>query len=140
MSLAFAPRGTQLLRSPDGSAYTKYAEVVKIDNTGMKADLADVTNMDSASSFKEYLPTLIDAGDVKFDANFINTDAIQNDLMGDFSNQTLLYWRIQFPNTRGKMEWQGYITQVDTSIELPKAVTRAVTIKVTGPLVWTPNV
>jgi predicted secreted protein len=128
------------MRSPDGSSYTKYAEVIKIDNTGMKADLADVTNMDSASSFKEYLPTLIDAGEVKFDANFITTDAIQNDLTTDFSNQTLLYWRIQFPGTRGKLEWDGYVTQVDTSIELPKQVTRAVTIKVTGPLTWTPNV
>ena len=61
MSSAWAPRGTQVLRSPDGVTYTKFAEVTKIDNTGMKANLATVTNMDSTSSFEEYLPTLLDA-------------------------------------------------------------------------------
>ena len=140
MSSAFAPRGTQFLRSPDGTTYTKYAEVVKIDNTGMKADLADVTNMDSTSSFKEYLPTLIDAGEIKLDLNFINTDAEQNLLMGDFSGQTLLFWRIQLPTARGKFEFQGYVTQVDSTFEIAKQAMRAVTVKVTGPITWTPNV
>jgi hypothetical protein len=140
MSSAFAPRGTQFLRSPDGVTYTKFAEVIKIDNSGMKADLADVTNMDSTSSFKEFLPTLLDAGEFKLDLNFINTDAIQNDLMTDFTNQTLLSWRVQFPAARGKMEFQGYVTQVDTSLEVTKQAMRTVTVKVTGPITWTPNV
>jgi hypothetical protein len=140
MSAAFAPRGTQMMRSPDGTTYTKYAEVVKIDNSGMKADMADVTNMDSTSSFKEYLPTLLDAGEVKLDLNFINTDAIQNDLMDDFTNQTLLFWRIQLPATRGKFEFQGYVTQVDTALEITKQAMRTVTVKITGPNTWTPNV
>ena len=140
MSGAWAPRGTQVLRSPDGTTYTKFAEVVKIDNSGMKADLAEVTNMDSTSSFKEFLPTLLDAGEVKLDLNFINTDAIQNDLMTDFSNQTLLFWRIQFPSARGKMEFTAYVTQVDTSLEITKQAMRTVTLKITGPLTWTANV
>jgi len=140
MSNAFAPRGTQLMRSPDGATYTKIGEAIKIDNSGMKADLADVTNMDSPSSFKEYLPTLLDGGEVKIDCNFVNTDAIQNDLMNDFTGQTLLYWRVQLPSARGKFEFQGYITGLDTSLDVPKQATRAVTIKITGPNTWTPNV
>jgi len=140
MSSAFAPRGTQLQRSTDGVSYTKFAEVLKVDNSGMKADLADVTNMDSPTAFREYLPTLLDAGEVKFDTNLINTDAIQNDLMTDFTNQTLLFWRIQLPNTRGKWEFQGYVTGVDTSLEVAKQAQRAITLKITGAIVWTPNV
>jgi hypothetical protein len=140
MSSAFAPRGTQFLRSADGVTYTKAAEVVKIDISGAKADLADVTNMDSTSSFKEFLPTLLDAGEVKLDLNLINTDAIQNDFVADFNNQTLLYWRIQFPNARGKFEFQGYVTQNDVSAEITKQTMRSVTVKITGPNTWTPSV
>ena len=72
--------------------------------------------------------------------NFINTDAIQNDLMTDFTNQTLLFWRIQFPASRGKLEFEAYVTQVDTRLEITKQAMRAVTLKITGPLTWTPNV
>jgi len=128
------------MRSPDGTSYTKIAEVIKIDLSGMKADLADVTNMDSTSSFREFLPTLLDAGECKADCNFINADTIQNDIEADFTAQTLLYWRVQLPNTRGKYEFQAYVSGIDPSFEVPKQATRAVTLKITGPRTWTPSV
>ena len=140
MSGAFAPRGTQFLRSVDGVSYTKYAEVSKIDRSGMKANLADVTNLDSPSAFEEVLPTTLSPGEAKLDLNFINTDAEQNLLMSDYSNQTSLYWRIQFPGTRGKEEFQGYVTDVGVAIEVKKQVMRTVTIACTGQPTWTPNV
>ena len=93
-SAAFAPRGTQFQHSPDGVTYTTVAEVIKIQTTGSKADLADVTNMDSASAFREYLATLVDSGEISLDTNFIPGNATQQILATDFNNQTLGYYKI----------------------------------------------
>lgn len=139
MSASFLPRGTQFERSTDGSSYVKIAEGKKI-TFSIKGDFLDATNMDSPSAYKEWTPGMIDGGSVKVDANFINTDAIQNDLFSDLAAQTLLYWRVQLPNTRGKFEFQGYVESLDPDFDVEKLATHSVSVKITGTLTWTPNV
>jgi predicted secreted protein len=139
MSNAFLPRGTQFKRSPDGTTYTTIGEAKKIA-IAIKGAFEDVTNMDSPTAFKEFIAGLIDGGSVKVDANFINTDAVQNDLLNDLTAQTLLFWRVQLPNTRGKFEFSGYVEEFSPDFDVSKPATQAVSIKVTGAAVWTPNV
>jgi len=139
MSASFLPRGTQFMRSPDGVTYTKIAEAKKITQS-RKGDFLDATNMDTPTAFKEWTPGMIDGGSVKVDANFINTDAIQNDLENDFAAQTLLFWRIQLPNTRGKYEFQGYVEELSPDFDVEKLASQSISVKTTGQTVWTPNV
>lgn len=139
MSSAFLPRGTQFKRSPDGTTYTTIGEAKKIA-VSIKGAFEDVTNMDSPTAFKEFIAGLIDGGSVKVDANFLNADGVQNDLLNDLTSQTLLFWRIQLPNTRGKFEFQGFVEEFGPDFDVAKPATQAVAIKVTGACTWTPNV
>jgi predicted secreted protein len=137
MSQAFAPRGTLMQHSPDGVTYTTVAEVTKIQNTGSKADLADVTNMDSPSSFREFLATLVDSGDVAIDTNFIPGNATQQILETDFNNQTQGYYKIVLPNSLGQATFRAYVMSKDFDLTIEKQATRAIKLKITGPMTVT---
>lgn len=132
MSSAFAPRGTQFQHSPDGVTYTTVAEVSKISNTGSKADLADVTNMDSTSSFREFLATLVDSGDIDLECNFIPGNASQQVLETDFNAQTNGYYKIVLPNALGNSTFRAFVSSRDFALEIAKQGTRTVKLKVTG--------
>jgi hypothetical protein len=139
-SAAFAPRGTQLLR-----AGVLIAEVKKIQKTGSKQDLADVTNMDSPSFFREFLPTLNDSGELSFDCNLIPGNASQQALLTDFNTQAKTAYTVQLPpdglgNPQGKWDFNGFVTTDDFDLPIDKEGTKAVKIKITGPVTFTPNV
>jgi len=137
MSSAFAPRGTQFQHSPDGTTYTTVAEVNKIQSTGSKADLADVTNMDSASSFREFLATLVDSGEIAIDTNFLPGNATQQILDTDFNNQTLGYYKIVLPNALGNATFRAYVASKDFDLPIDKQGTKAIKLKVTGAITVT---
>jgi predicted secreted protein len=132
--MPFAPRGTALQHSPDGVTYTTIAKVLKIDNTGSKADLADVTNMDSPTIYREFLPTLADAGEVTFDCNFEPGDASQQILNTDFQAQTEGYYKIVLPGSLGSATFRAYVSSQDFALPIDKQGTKALKLKVTGPI------
>jgi Lambda phage tail tube protein, TTP len=137
MSQSIAARGTELQRSPDGTTYTTVAEVLKIGRSGSKADLADVTNMDSPSSFREFLPTLLDSGEISFECNLIPASSIQATVLSDFTGQVLSYWKIELPATAGHWAFQAYVTSDDLDFPIDKQVTKTVKLKITGPVTYT---
>ena len=96
--------------------------------------------MDSPSAYKEWLAGMIDGGSVKVDTNFLNGDPVQNLLLGDLGAQTLLFWRVQLPNTKGKFEFQGFVEDFSPQFDVSKAASNSVSIKVSGAVAWTPNV
>jgi hypothetical protein len=134
-SAAFAPRGTQLQR-----AGVTIAEVKKIQKTGSKQDLADVTNMDSPSFFREFLPTLNDSGEVSFDCNLIPGDAAQQGLLADFNGQVKSAYIVQLPSAQGRWNFDAFVMTDDFDLPIDKEGTRAVKLKITGPVTFTPSV
>lgn len=134
MSSSFAARGSKLQRSPDDATFTTVAEVLKITQGGSKSDLADVTNMDSPSSFREKLPTLLDSGDITFDCNWVPGSAIQTQLTTDFNNQTLLYWKILLPNGTNGVSFQAYVTDKNFDLPIDKQGTKSLKLTITGPV------
>jgi hypothetical protein len=132
--MPFAPRGTALQHSPDGVTYTTIGKVLKIQNTGSKADLADVTNMDSPTAYREFLATLLDGGDVAFDCNFEPGDATQQVLNTDFQNQTSGYYKIVLPNSLGNATFRAFVASQDFDLPIDKQGTKALKLKITGPL------
>ncbi|HEY0701266.1 MAG TPA: phage tail tube protein [Candidatus Acidoferrales bacterium] len=134
MSNSIAARGSKLQRSPDNSTFTTIAEVLKINGSGGKSDLADVTNMDSPSNFREKLPTLLDSGDVSFDCNWIPGNSTQTQLTTDFNNQTLLYWKILLPNGTNGLSFQGYVTDKNFDLPIDKQASKSLKLTITGPI------
>jgi predicted secreted protein len=113
-SQAFAGRGSQLQRGNGASpqVYTPIAELKKITRSGSKADMADVTNMESGA-YREVLPTLLTPGEISFEGNYIPADATQQQMQSDFNNQTKASWQIVLPNSLGTWTFEAYVTALD---------------------------
>jgi hypothetical protein len=140
-SNAFAGRSSQLQRG-DGATptevFTAIAEIKKITRGGSKADLADVTNMDSGN-YREYLPTLLTPGEITFEGNYIPNDPTTATLQSDFDGQQLHHWRIVLPSTSayptslGQWEFSAYVTGLDLpDLQVDKEATMTAKLTITG--------
>jgi predicted secreted protein len=140
-SRAFAGQGSQLqlgAGTPAApGAYTTIAEVTKIQRSGSKMDLVDVTNMDSIGAYREKLATLLDAGDVAFDMNYIPSDVTQQSLQALFDNRTLAPWQIVLPNSLGTWNFNAYLMSNDFDLSTDKASTLTAKLSITGKPVFT---
>jgi predicted secreted protein len=131
-SAAFAGRGSELLYgSGSPLIYTLLAELKKITFSGRKLDLVDVTNMQSGI-FREWLPTLLDSGDVDMDANFIPGDPTQTAINNYFNTATLVPWEVILPNGLGTMNFNGYVSADAWDLVVDKEATVTIKIKITG--------
>jgi predicted secreted protein len=141
-SQAFAGRSTVLQYStnPPSVPYVELQEIKTIGFTGTKADMQDVTNMNS-SNVKEWLPTLIDSGDLSLTGNLIPNDQSEVDLINFFNNQTLVFWEVvlpaggnnpAFPTSEGMFSFTAYVQSVDRTIPVEKEATITVKLKITG--------
>ncbi len=133
-SRAFAGQGTQLQLGDGGSpeAFTTIAEVTKIQRGGSKMDLVDVTNMDSAGAYREKLATLLDGGEITFDANYVPQDVSQQSLQAQFDGRTLSNWKIVIVGGRGTFSFKAYSISADFDLSVDKASTFAGKLAITG--------
>jgi hypothetical protein len=130
MSLAF--RGEGSVFTIGGNAI---AELTKIERSGAKADLQDVTNMQSTGSYREYLPTLLDAGDISIEGNFLgNQETTQQTLQTLFDAQTLSTGcTIAAPSGKGTLTFSCYISEPPNfSYTVEKQATFTAKLKITG--------
>jgi predicted secreted protein len=133
-SQAFAGQGTQLQRGDGASPenFTTIAEITKIQRSGSKMDLVDVTNMDSIGAYREKLATLLDGGQVSFDANYVPAAASQQSLQADFDGRVLSSWKIILPGGRGTFSFKAYSTSADFDVSVDKASTFSGKLEITG--------
>jgi predicted secreted protein len=135
-SAAFAGRGTKLQFENVSSQFVDLAEIRTVDFTGSKYDLADVTNMDSGT-FREWLPTLADSGEVSFNGNYIPSDTSQQELTAMFNAATLSNWKVVLPGNRGTITFLAYVSSLDRAFPVDKEATIAGKLKITGPITIT---
>lgn len=135
-SAAQAGRST-LLQYEVGTAspavWQTISEIKKMSFTGSKLDLADVTNVQSGT-YREFLPTLLDAGEISFEGNYIPGDSTQDVLNTAFTNALKQNFQVLFPNGNGNIQFAGFVVSVERTIEVDKALTIAGRIKITGPI------
>lgn len=145
-SQAVAGRSSVLEYSTDAASvpFTTLAEIKTIQFSGMKYDLADVTNMQS-SNFREWLPTLADSGDLSFDGNLIPNDASQADLIAFFNAATLVAWKVVLPPapqqgfsvSLGTFSFNAYVSSIDRNIPVDKEMSLSGKLKITGRISYT---
>ena len=144
-SQAFAGRGSILQYSvnPPSVPYTELSEAKTLTMSGMKYDLADVTNFESGN-FREWLPTLADSGDLTIAGNLIPNDTTEQDLIGFFNTATLVTYQIVLPpggngahafaNSEGAFTFTAYVQSIDRTVPHDKEATLTVKLKITGPI------
>jgi predicted secreted protein len=132
MSGAFKAQGSKLNRSG-----TPIAECVNIDRSGAKADLLDVTNMDSTGGYREKIPGLLDPGEITVTANHLgNASATQATLQADFDGQVLNDWTIDLPNGKGTYSFNAYVTDLSFKLPHDKQAEFGFKLTITGPVAF----
>jgi len=127
---AFKGQGTQLQR-----AGVTVAEIINIDGPDGKAEFDDATNMDSTGNFKEWIPTLLDSGELSFTGNFVGASNVsQAQLISDFNNFTLSSWTVLFPGGKGQIDFDAYVGQFSLKVPHDKKVDFSSKLKITGPV------
>lgn len=121
--------GTQLKLGSDA-----VAELTEIGGVDMSADTIDVTTLDSADGFREYLQGLKDAGEISMSGFFKPDDTNgQAALLTAFEDGTTDAYTIDFPSAlNASWGFNGIVTGFSTGANLEDGVTFEATIKVTG--------
>ena len=138
MTVAIAALGT-LLKCGNGASpevFTTIADVMSITGPTIAAEVVEVTSHSSPNAWREFIPTLLDPGEVSFDINFAPTEATQSQSTGvlrDLKNRTLRNMKLVFPDS-GSTTWSyaGYFTKFESKEPTDGKVTAAVTIRLTG--------
>lgn len=128
-----------LLKIGDGGgteAFTTIAEVTKIGGPKFKLDTKDVTSHSSTGAWREFIPTLLDAGEVSIDGNFIPTNATQSQTSGllkDMKNRTKRNFQIVLSDTGGTTwSFAAFVTGFEVSAPVDGELSFAATLKITG--------
>lgn len=133
---AISGYGTLLKRGDGGSpeTFTTVGEVRSISGPTMETDEADVTTHSSAAAgaFREFILTLIDAGTVEFDINYVPGDPTHVGLRTDFLARTKKNWQIVLPGAIQTISFSGYVKTMPFEFPVDDAITAKVTIRCTG--------
>lgn len=122
-----------------GGSFTNINQLKKFSFSGLKVKEDDITNLSSPSAFMEILPTVIDPGSVSFDGVLNPNDTGYDNLLTLLQNRTLTYFLITLYGSNATYAFQGYVTELTpVEVQFDKAETFKGSIRITGPVTFTP--
>jgi predicted secreted protein len=138
MSPAIASFGT-LLKIGDGAGpenFTTIAEVRDISGPKLEQATEEVTHHGSAGGWREFVGTLLSAGEVTFDLNFVPTGATHNPttgLIADLKNRVKRNFKLVFPDTAvTTWAFTALVTGFEPEESVEGSLAASVTLQVTG--------
>jgi hypothetical protein len=125
------------LKIDDGVGnYTTISEVKSINGLSMSAKIDDVTTHSTGTPWREKLATLLDAGTLAFQLNFIPTDATQSfssGLLRDFANRTKRNFKVVFPNGAATTwAFAAYVADFKCDMPVDGVLVANLTLNVSG--------
>ena len=113
--------------------FATIAEAKSISGPQRQQSLIEVTHMESPNYYREYLPSLLDAGEVTFDVNWTNI-AAQVALITDLEARTKRNFKLVFIASTGTVTYSfsGYITNIEHNFQMEEAISASMTIKITS--------
>ena len=135
MSNAQLAYGSTIERSSDGGTTwvsIPEAKVAPVPNS--ETDYVDVTSLDSAGGYREYIPGLKDAGEIEFSANYTRA-GYQQQAADEASGAAILY-RTTFEN-QDKFEFSGFPSVSLEASDLGDPRMMTVKIRITGAVSFT---
>lgn len=117
----------------NGSTYTQVAEVTDITWPGYSRDAVEVTYMDSADQFREYVGGFMDGGEVTIEINWVPSasDVIVTALTAAATGQ----FKITY-NAGVNIVFKGIVTSYQPRSAIGEKLSASATFKVTGKPTW----
>ena len=118
------------------------ADLAPVGGPELGRDAIDVSTMDSPNKFREFIPGMLDAGEVTMDINYDGTAAGTGNFLSQQLTQTAQAITVSFgegTNTATSSSWvcSGFMTGLGHAIPHDDKVTQSVTIKLTGEPTYT---
>lgn len=140
-TLAVSSHGTLLKIGNGGSpteTFTTIAEVKDISGPSVALATEEVTSHDS-SGWREFIPTLKEAGEVSFDVNFnaAATQGFSGGLYNDLLNRTRRNFQIVLPTTTAKTgSFAAYVTGFELTAPVEGVLGASITLMIDGQVTW----
>ena len=100
----------------------------------------DKSTFDSSDNYKEFMPGMIDAGEItaefNYDGSAAGTANNLNTLLQDTSTSATKIWTVTCPDT-SKWQGSGFISALSPTIPMDDKITQSLTIKLTGKTTFT---
>jgi len=137
MSDAIGGYGTVLKVRDGTNAYTTIGNIQSIDGPNQGRNSIDVSTMESTSRFREFLPGMLDAGELTCEMNYDGTAAgTANALQTIYaSTSTALEWHIAFNDgtTPSSFACIGHVTALGFAVpSFDDKVSQSLSVKLTG--------
>lgn len=103
---------------------------------GKTRDTVDVTAHDAPNGYRQFISGLRDGGEVTFDLNWLFDDPAQQALEDSFDSDDTTNFQMAFPQAASDnlLTFAAFVTDMGWAGPVDDAVTRSVTLKVTGPI------
>lgn len=110
------------------------AEIISLSAPSLSADSVDVTTMDSANGYREFIQGMRDAGEISVEGIFYPGDTNgQMGLISDFNTGLLQTFVLSFPSAMGaSWTFTGIVTGFEGDIPMDDKVGFTSTIKISG--------
>lgn len=138
MTSAISSFGTLLKKGDGGSpeSFTTIAELLDIEGPDLAMDTEKVTSHSSTDGWAEYIATILDGGEVKFEVNYVPTSATHNastGLIKDMTARTKRNFTLVFPDS-GNTTWAftGLVTSVKPKAVVNGALRGEFKLRITG--------
>jgi len=135
VSNAFSGVGTKFMRrlasGSSSAAWTQLAEVNSITGPNKTRATIDVTSLDSAGGYREFIASFRDPGEVSLNMNF--TLDSYDDMNADFESDSANDYQIILPDAgETTFDFAGFVSALGMATPLDDKVSADVTIKITG--------
>jgi hypothetical protein len=138
MTSAISSFGVLVKKGDGGSpeVFATIAELLDIEGPSLELDTEEVTSHASTDGWAEYIGTILDAGEVTFDVNYVPTNATHNastGLIKDMVNRTKRNFQIVFSDS-GNTTWAftALVTKMGPAAPVRGALRGSVTLRITG--------
>ena len=112
--------------------YTKVPEIMKISGPGFSVGEIDVTNLDSPNNTKEYIPGLVDPGDLTAEMNWLPDDTTHIALFNDVGSRTVRKWKITLSGTTKVITFSGYVKTFPIDLQSGAQKKINLTVRISG--------
>lgn len=116
--------------------FTTIAEIKTISGPNFEVAFAEITHMESPDAVREFIPTLIDAGEVNYTSNFLPDNTVQQGVRTDLLAKTKRNFKMIMSNAAGTIlatwDFAGYHSRFNLQTPLDGAAEITGGVKLTS--------
>jgi predicted secreted protein len=114
---------------------TTFGNVIEVRGPDQTRGLIEISTMDSTGKYREYIPGMVDTGELAVDCNYTGTAAHHGKLQGLLTNtatQTITLTMNDHTSTDSKFSSAGFVVGLGRRVPFDDKITQEVRIKLSG--------